>query len=313
LLMPSFSHGVVEVDLAGKFVGAMLAAALGDSMGAGLRRGRDRILRYTDDTAMMIVIAELLIEDRGELDAAKLALRFAEAYEREPWRGYGPGPPRIFMMIKRGEGPLELDKKLYPGGSFGNGAAMRVTPIGLLFHDDLDRLRRAVSESCKPTHNHPLAVEGALIEAASIAKAVKLDPAARVDAKDFIEELVEELDISEKYREKLEKIPRLIESDAGRRVVVELLGNGVEALNSVPTAVYCYLREQDPMRSIRAAMSLGGDVDTISCMAAAIAGAHKGVEAIPGEELERLENAEYIRRLAVDLYRVKASRGRNGI
>jgi ADP-ribosylglycohydrolase len=55
----------------------------------------------------------------------------------------------------------------------------------------------------------------------------------------------------------------------------------VEAHNSVPTAIYCYLAEQDPARVIKKAISLEGDRDTIACMAAAIAGAYKGAESFP--------------------------------
>jgi len=78
----------------------------------------------------------------------------------------------------------------------------------------------------------------------------------------------------------------------------------VEAHNSVPTAIYCYLAEQDPAHVIRRAISLRGDRDTIACMAAAIAGAHKGVESLPEELLNRLENSSRIRLLAQNLYRL---------
>ena len=292
-----------------KFIGCMLSAALGDALGASFYRPRDGTLCYTDDTAMMIVLAETIIECEGEIDPERLAWKFVEAYEREPWRGYGPGPPRIFRLIKRGEGLLELDKKLYPGGSYGNGGAMRIAPVGLFYHDDLGRLREAVKKSCKPTHNHPLAVEGALIEAATIAYAVKLDYDKPANAVELVERLMD-LGLSTVYRKKLEIIPQLLEIDASRRIVVKQLGNSVEAYNSVPTAIYCYLRGQEPMNTIRYAISLGGDRDTIACMAGAIAGAHRGVEKIPAEYLDRLENRGRIESLARSLYELKRRLGK---
>lgn len=279
----------------------MLSAALGDALGAGYGSGAE--LRYTDDAAMMIALAEHLLENYGEVDPLKLAWKFLEAYEAEPWRGYGPGPPRIFKMIRRGEGPLELDKRLYPGGSLGNGAAMRIAPIGLLYHDDVVKLMEAVRASCKPTHNHPLAIEGALLEAYSVAIAVRLDPSEDADPKDFTEQLIQ-LPVSEIYQLKLKLIPRLIDSGADRMSIVRSLGNMVEAHNSVPTAIYCYLAEQDPARVIRRAIGLGGDRDTIACMAAAIAGAHRGVESLPESLLSRLENSSRIRLLAQNLYQL---------
>ena len=284
-----------------KFSGCMLSAALGDALGAGYGSGAE--LRYTDDAAMMIALAEHLLENYGEVDPLKLAWKFLEAYEAEPWRGYGPGPPRIFKMIRRGEGPLELDKRLYPGGSLGNGAAMRIAPIGLLYHDDAVKLMEAVRASCKPTHNHPLAIEGALLEAYSVAIAVRLDPSEDADPKDFTEQLIQ-LPVSEIYQLKLKLIPRLIDSGADRMSIVRSLGNMVEAHNSVPTAIYCYLAEQDPARVIRRAIGLGGDRDTIACMAAAIAGAHRGVESLPESLLSRLENSSRIRLLAQNLYQL---------
>jgi poly(ADP-ribose) glycohydrolase ARH3 len=289
------------MSLEQKFSGCMLSAALGDALGAGYGSGAE--LRYTDDAAMMIALAEHLLENYGEVDPLKLAWKFLEAYEAEPWRGYGPGPPRIFKMIRRGEGPLELDKRLYPGGSLGNGAAMRIAPIGLLYHDDVVKLMEAVRASCKPTHNHPLAIEGALLEAYSVAIAVRLDPSEDADPKDFTEQLIQ-LPVSEIYQLKLKLIPRLIDSGADRMSIVRSLGNMVEAHNSVPTAIYCYLAEQDPARVIRRAIGLGGDRDTIACMAAAIAGAHRGVESLPESLLSRLENSSRIRLLAQNLYQL---------
>jgi poly(ADP-ribose) glycohydrolase ARH3 len=289
------------MSLEQKFSGCMLSAALGDALGAGYGSGAE--LRYTDDAAMMIALAEHLLENYGEVDPLKLAWKFLEAYEAEPWRGYGPGPPRIFKMIRRGEGPLELDKRLYPGGSLGNGAAMRIAPIGLLYHDDVVKLMEAVRASCKPTHNHPLAIEGALLEAYSVAIAVRLDPSEDADPKDFTEQLIQ-LPVSEIYQLKLKLIPRLIDSGADRMSIVRSLGNMVEAHNSVPTAIYCYLAEQDPARVIRRAIGLGGDRDTIACMAAAIAGTHRGIESLPESLLGRLENSSRIRLLAQNLYQL---------
>ena len=295
-------------ELLSKFIGSMLAAALGDSMGATFyKRSREGMLRYTDDTAMMIALAESIIENRGAINPIKLAWKFVETYEKEPWRGYGPGPPRIFRLIKRGEGPLELDKRFYPGGSYGNGAAMRIAPVGLFFHDDIERLKVAVEASCKPTHNNLLGIEGALIEALSVAEALKIRRDEEADPKEFIEKLVP-LASTDIYRRKLMKILELVQNGDLSKVVREL-GNSVEAFNSVPTAIYCYLRGKEPLKAIELAIQLGGDRDTIACMAGAIAGAHRGSEALPHDLLKRLENREYIMQLARKLYELKFGGG----
>ncbi|MDH5781336.1 MAG: ADP-ribosylglycohydrolase family protein, partial [Dehalococcoidia bacterium] len=80
-------------------------------------------------------------------------------------------------------------------------------------------------------------------------------------------------------------------------------GNGIEALNSVPTAIYCFLKQPKSYKdSVIYAISLGGDTDTIASMAGAISGAYLGVEAIPQEWRLKLENKAYIEDLAEKLW-----------
>ncbi|MBC7106025.1 MAG: ADP-ribosylglycohydrolase family protein [Firmicutes bacterium] len=73
-------------------------------------------------------MAESLVACRG-FDGRHMAETFVRNFEREPWRGYGPGPPRIFRRIKHGVPWDRAAEDIYPGGSFGNGAAMRVAPV----------------------------------------------------------------------------------------------------------------------------------------------------------------------------------------
>jgi poly(ADP-ribose) glycohydrolase ARH3 len=133
---------VARKKLRDKFLGSLIGAALGDAIGASREGHRmaseeeiGRIpeiqhpLRYTDDTHMTIGMAESLLENRG-FNGAHLAERFAENYFKEPWRGYGPGPPRVFRLLKNGEAWDKAAGHVYQGGSFGNGAAMRVAPVG---------------------------------------------------------------------------------------------------------------------------------------------------------------------------------------
>ena len=85
------------------------------------------------------------------------------------------------------------------------------------------------------------------------------------------------------------------------------LGNSVEAHNSVPTAVYCFLRNWGSFEeSVLYAVSLGGDTDTIGAMAGAISGAYHGVEAIPEQWKNRLERGDHIEELAEKLWSIKS-------
>ncbi len=285
-----------------KFAGSLTGSAIGDSLGArregaaGVEEVTEPGPVYTDDTAMMIAVAESLIECDG-LDCSHMARLFVRSFEAEPWRGYGPGPPVIFEMIRAGRKWDEgLDRELYDGGSFGNGAAMRVAPVGLLYHDDPERLRDAASRSSRITHSHQLAVEGAVLQAYAVSLAVRGEV-------DFIGRLMDFTRI-DAYREKLLVMERLLDEGAGREEVVKRLGNGFEAVNSVPTAAFSFLACSSFEEAVIHAVSLGGDADTIGAMTGAIAGAWWGVDGIPTDWRENLENRDYIESLGTRIWDV---------
>lgn len=85
---------------------------------------------WTDDTAMAVGIAEVLLR-HGEVDPDELATVFARNYALEPHRGYGAGMHDLLDRIGRGASWREESPRLFGGsGSFGNGSAMRVGPVG---------------------------------------------------------------------------------------------------------------------------------------------------------------------------------------
>jgi len=91
---------------------------------------------------------------------------FRYNYQKEPWRGYASGPPTIFSMVERsGITYAEASSTLFGGsGSFGNGAAMRIAPVGLFFHNSLDLYGKACI-SASVTHAHPVGMDGAAVQA----------------------------------------------------------------------------------------------------------------------------------------------------
>ena len=301
-----------------KFLGCLLGVAIGDALGA-CREGRGmarkgeieslaeklELLTYTDDTHMTIGVAESLIESKG-FHGEHMTQTFTRNYDAEPWRGYGPGPPRIFRMIRAGEPWDRAASKLYKGGSFGNGSAMRVAPIGLLYSTDPAKLREVAYKSSMITHSHELGKEGASLEAYAVALATNIASDREVDQEVFIERL-HNFAQHPLYRQKIACIRELLgEEDRAR--VVSILGNGIEALNSVPTAIYSFLRQPKSYQDcVLYAISLGGDTDTIAAMAGAISAAHLGVEAIPYSWRARLENKPYIELLAEKLWQLAAS------
>jgi poly(ADP-ribose) glycohydrolase ARH3 len=305
-----------------KFLGSLLGAAIGDAVGA-TREGHRMVaggdlealaniaypLCYTDDTHMTIGVAESLVE-RHCLDGAHMAERFVDNYLAEPWRGYGPGPPRVFRLIRSGQSWDTAASNIYEGGSYGNGAAMRVSPIGLFFSNNLAELKEAAYLSSLITHSHILGKEGAALQAAAVAFALVQDPNTPLDKTTFKSCLLD-FTTQDIYRAKIEEFTTLLECFDDRQAVVEQMGNGIEAFNSVPTAIFSFLAHpQDFQSTVIYAVSLGGDTDTIASMAGAISGAYLGVDAIPLKWQKLLENGDYILNLAERLWQMASTRWR---
>ncbi|MFQ5999150.1 MAG: ADP-ribosylglycohydrolase family protein [Candidatus Bathyarchaeia archaeon] len=297
--------------LRSKFIGCLVGSAVGDALGSsfeGFWVSEVKIERFsgrwTDDTHMMIGVAESLIENGG-FDGKHMAQIFIENYEREPWRGYASGPPRVFRWIKSGVAWDEAAKRLFGGaGSYGNGAAMRVAPVGVFYHDDSRQLRAVAYGQSQITHTHELGMEGAALQAYAVALAVNADPSSRLDSSAFLRKL-KEFTHNEVYKQKLERAEKLL-GEKNKQKVARELGNGVEAHNSVPTAIYSFSRNPRSFEdSVLYAISLGGDTDTIGAMAGAISGAYHGVEAIPERWRSRLDRGDYIEKLAEKLWYIK--------
>jgi len=304
-----------NVDLKSKFTGALIGSAVGDALGAPLEgwsvemvssmygegKGWKMIYgRYTDDTEMMIGVAESLIEHKG-FNGADMARTFIQNYDAR--RGYSPWTQEALQRIREGESWEEASKKLFGGqGSYGNGAAMRIAPIGLLYYDNAHKLRETAHKASHITHAHELGIEGAALHAFSIALAVRGKKTGMVsELHEFVNNDV--------YKKKIKKIAILLQKETTKKEIIAELGNGEAAFNSVPTALYAFLRFDTFEESVIYAVSLGGDTDTIGAMTGAISGAYYGEGAIPNQWVEELEEGEkgrsYIKRLAEELYHLK--------
>jgi len=308
---------MIEPILKSRFLGALVGTALGDALGAGFEgryqvkpeeieevaRAR-KILVYTDDTHMMIGVAESLIR-AGGFDGEDMADTFLHNYELEPYRGYGPGPPYIFRLIRAGVPWNEAAQQIYPGGSYGNGSAMRIAPIGVFYHHNPPLLREVAYQSSRITHTHNLGQEGAALQAYAIALATSLQPPSALNQGAFLTGLTD-FTQDEVYRRKLESMRKLLTQPDKSRVAAEL-GNGIEAFNSVPAAIFSFLVEPDSFaRAVLYAINLGGDTDTIGAMTGAISGAHLGIQAIPDRWKDKLDNRPYIEGLAEQLHALYA-------
>ncbi|UCE83922.1 MAG: ADP-ribosylglycohydrolase family protein [Deltaproteobacteria bacterium] len=305
---------MTESNLEAKYLGSMVGSALGDAIGEMAFQYPDRqklsamierleVLRYTDDTAMAMGLATSLVH-MGGLDRQHLGETFRRNFEQEPWRGYATGPPTIFSMVRSlGISYADAARSLFGGGgSFGNGAAMRISPLGLFFHKSSDIYQLACG-SAEVTHAHPVGKDGAAVQAWAVALAVRLETAEGFSPQVFVDELAvfaRTIEIQEKIR----LAGRLLEENTTPDVAAKQLGRSVAVDESMPFAIYSFLRNPNSFEDcLYCAIMHGGDRDTLGAMAGAVSGAYLGVKAIPSGWRRKLENRETIEGLALELAR----------
>jgi poly(ADP-ribose) glycohydrolase ARH3 len=305
--------GMDDGLLGDRWRGALLGTGLGDAVGrpfegdAHVEPARvdawldsSEQLTWTDDTAMTIALSRSLIAQQGGVDPEHLGDAFAVAYRREPWRGYGAGPPQVFAAAAEGTPYVEAARELFDGaGSFGNGAAMRAAPVAVAGHDDPQRVAWLARAQAAVTHAHPLAQDGAALLALSV-WAVAAEP--QQSARDAVADQLGLLDTDEMRQAATDAL------DLDADTIATRFGNGIAALEAVPAALAAFLHApEEPLVVLATAVGLGGDTDTIAAMAGALVGARVGARALPRPLLDRLEGREELIDLADTLARVTAS------
>jgi poly(ADP-ribose) glycohydrolase ARH3 len=149
-----------------------------------------------------------------------------------------------------------------------------------------------------------LGKEGAALQAYAVALATTLDSSSPLETGNFLGNLTNFMQ-HEVYKQKLSWIEKLL-GEADKEIVIMGLGNGIEAFNSVPAAIYSFLSHPNSYEdSVVYAISLGGDTDTIGAMTGAISGAYLGIESIPDKWKSKLENRSYTEELAQKLWEAK--------
>ncbi len=194
--------------------------------------------KYTDDTVLTVAIAQAILTD-GDYRAK--VLDFGKLY---PHESYGGGLRRWLRSS---------DPKPYY--SFGNGSAMRVSPVGFTFSTVEDVLREA-ARSAEFTHNHPEGIKGAQATALAILLA------RTTQDKDLIRK-----EISSRF-----------DYDLARTVdeVRPYYGFDETCQGTVPEAIISFLESDSYEDAVRNAVSLGGDADTLACITGGIAEAFYG-------------------------------------
>jgi ADP-ribosylglycohydrolase len=238
---------------------------------------------FTDDTNMALSIYEVL-RLHGQIEQDALALSFAQHYDR--LRGYGRSIHGWVPRVLSGQHWREAAALAFGGqGSFGNGGAMRVAPVGAYFADDLPAVVEQAKRSSEITHSHPEGVAGAIAVAVGVALACRFQiEAQRPTRTEFIEQILPYVPESE-VAERIQQGMRLPGGTPVQKAV-EALGNGsrVTAQDTVPFVLWSageYLDNYE--EAIWQTASGGGDVDTTCAIVGGIVASYVGLDGIPDE------------------------------
>ncbi len=225
----------------------MLGAIAGDIIGSVHEFAQKKTMdfplfvegsRFTDDSVLTIAVADCLLSGSSYVD------KFHEYTRAYPNRCYGSG---FWHWVESGS------RKPY--NSWGNGSAMRVSPVGFAFPNLEDVLREA-KRSAEVTHNHPEGIRGAQATAAAIFLGRQGESKPRI--RKFIED---------RFGYDLN---RSVES------IRPTYSFNESCQETVPEAIIAFLDSADYEEAIRLAISLGGDADTLACIAGGIAEAFYG-------------------------------------
>lgn len=318
-----------DLDYRAKFQGCLLGLAVGDALGkfGEMQTREETRAKYgiletypenyapfsmpgaiTDDTQMSMWVAEHYLAYQG-LRPGALARKFVS----EEIRGIGKATEQ-FVILLRDQG-----MPWYVSGweSAGNGGAMRAAPAALFHMADYGAMKRDAGLQSYITHRDQMAIAGGIVQATAISIACHTAPGALQDRKArtnfmlLLADAVRGMETNTYYNERYERdtlLRRLTEDlpffiEWSPEYVLDQWGNGPYVLESLPFALYCFLRSPDDFGQVlHTAVNYGGDTDTVASMACAIAGAYLGREAIPEKLLQGLEYKEVLIDLADKLY-----------
>ncbi|MCE9560608.1 MAG: ADP-ribosylglycohydrolase family protein [Planctomycetes bacterium] len=267
---------------------------------------------WTDDTAMALGIYDVL-QDHGRIDQDALAKRFAKRFQAQPWRGYGAGAFRLLGQVAGGGDWRIASEMIFPGGSFGNGSAMRIAPLaGYFAEDDYAVIAEQAKLSAEITHTHPEGIAGGIAAAVAGAYAWKhrdkrADDATKRGMFDVVLAHTPPSEVrggivrstSLAFDASAEPAVKLLDHGMQTRAfdtsmvpIVRLLGNGsrISCQDTVPFCVWAAARHLDDYQSaILNTIRVGGDIDTNCAIVGGIVALAVGRQGIPRDWLRDRE------------------------
>lgn len=326
----------MEKDYLDKFIGSILGVAIGDTLGHPFEgKLRDEIYSYftnfekfiqdnkrlfktyTDDTQLTLYTAKALIQGGG-FDLNVFIDEYIKWLDEPP---IGPGYGCISSLRKLKYG-VSLEEASSNSG--GNGTTMRIAPIGLFFHKDLEAMKKAAIESSLITHSHTAASAGAVVIARAIAYLIKKNPKSGFSIEEFFRVLISSLyNSKEKIWEEFIEILHKLKSNLNISIkagLIKFSQSGVKSpyfieqylgkafvhpytLSTVVCSIFIFLKNLDSFKEcIFQLATAGGDSDTVGAIGGSLAGAYFGRKNIPDNLIKLVKNYKKILKISEDLY-----------
>ena len=264
----------------------------------------------TDDTEQALLVASLLVRGRGSSSGriALNAVEFAHALlawedsmiERGSLDLLGPSTKAALERVRAGEDPLSVG-----GEGTTNGAAMRVTPIGIAVSTaDPEAFADAVWSSCQVTHATRQGFQSAALVAAAVSMGIDAARSPSLDLRSLLWKAVTYVD-SLPERGAWTPDPDVVAAtrramqlavnpaSSSLECLVEQVGTSVASAHAIPMAFALLARVPSPQALLDAA-NIGGDTDTIGAIAGAILGAALGVQDLPTDSLTMIEEVSHL-------------------
>ncbi len=259
---------------------SLVGLSVGDALGEQVADAAGRLLppepwRWTDDTEMACSIVHVLAT-AGRLDPDALAASFVDHHD--PGRGYGPGVAAMMREVGRGGASLrDLATRSFGGaGSWGNGGAMRVAPLGAWFAGDPASAAREAAVSARVTHTHPEGVAGAVATAVAASLAASGAPVGELFAAVLAHTPPGEV------ADGVRVATTIAEADPADAAAALGTGRRVSAADTVPLALWVAARHLDDFaEAVWTAAPVAEDVDTVCAIVGGIVAARVGTRGVP--------------------------------
>lgn len=297
--VPSSTYPQQQVKDTWGWIDAFYPPAKGHIFHDGLKAGE-----YTDDTEQALALIHSFLKHKKVVphDVVEEIIKWADRVKGKYASPLGPSTERALKAIRAGA-------DIHTSGLYGNtnGSAMRISPVGIIHgirRSGCEELVKDVYLTCMPTHNTDVCVSSA----AAIARGVAVCLMGETDLDKIVEETVKAAELGTKYGNKLcapSVAKRIIHAcrivkaaetpEQALKDLYDIYAGMDLAADSIPVAIALFvLGEGDVKKVNEYCVNFGGDCDTNAAMAGAMAGAYSGIETVPSDWVETINQVNQI-------------------